>query len=52
MNNHEDIKRSFLEGDISGIEAVRLLRGGGMEFGTARMTVSRWGQLADWLDAT
>ena len=52
MNDHEDIKKDFLEGGISGIEAIRLLRGGGMEFGTARMTVSRWGQLAEWQDAT
>ena len=52
MNNHENIKRAFLEGGISGIEAVRLLRGGGMESVTARMTVSRWGRLAEWLDAT
>ena len=52
MNNHEDIKIAFLEGNISGIEAIRLLRGGGMDFGTARRTVSRWSQLAEWQDAT
>ena len=52
MDNHENIKTAFLEGSLSRIEAIRLLRHGGMEFGTARMTVSRWGQLADWLDAT
>ena len=52
MDNYENIKTAFLEGSLSGIEAVRLLRGGGMEFGMARMTVSRWSELADWLDAT
>jgi len=52
MNDHENIRRALLEGKISGIEAIKLLRAGGMEFGTARMTVSRWGQLAEWQDAT
>ena len=52
MNDHENIKRAFLGGDISGIEAIRLLRGGGMELGMAGMTVSRWRMMADWQDAT